>query len=353
MLTSYKCPNCDASIPYDASSGKLKCGYCGTEFDLENLEAYNAEMDFKQDECEWEVSEAKTVEVDGKVVYVCPACGGQVVGDENTSATNCPYCGTPIVDKQQLSGMLEPDLIIPFKLTKEDAKKAYGKHIKGKLFLPNDFAVNNIIDKLNGIYVPYWLFDADASGQARYRATRTRIYSTGDYNIRETSYYLVCRDGQAQFVKVPVDASTKLDDSLLDSIEPFDYSEAKKFNAAYLSSYLADKYDRDDKQSIDKANARIKNSLEMLLRSSVIGYETVMPVGSSIQLNNAQVKYALLPIYLFTTKYNGKVYQFAMNGQTGKFTGDLPMDKSKAFKYCLMIFAISFVVLFLLFFLMG
>lgn len=350
MLTSYKCPNCDASIPFDASSGKLKCSHCGTEYDIENLEAYNAELNVEGDVCDWNVSENQEVAIDGKVSLVCPACGGEVIGDANTSATTCPYCGTPIVNQEQLSGILKPDLIIPFKLTKEDAKKAYIEHIKGKLFLPNDFSVNNIIDKLNGMYVPYWLFDCSAKGQARYRATRTRMYRQGDYQITETSYYLVHRDGQANFEKVPVDASTRLDDSLLDAIEPFNYSEAKQFNSAYLSSYLADKYDQDEKVSITKANERIKNSLEMLLRSSVIGYDTVIPVGNSVQLNDGKANYALLPVYLFTTKYQGKVYQFAMNGQTGKFVGDLPMDKGKAFKYCLMIFAISFIILFLFFY---
>ena len=348
MLTSYKCPNCDASIPFDASSGKLRCGHCNAEFDIEKLEAYNAEINIKEDEYDWTVSDNNTIPIADKVKYICPACGGEVIADETTAATNCPYCGTPIVDKQQLSGILEPDLIIPFKLTKQDALKAYEKHIKGKLLLPDDFSVNNIIDKLNGVYVPYWLFDCDANGQARYRTTRTRVYYQGDYQITETSYYLVHRDGQANFEKVPVDASTKLDDSLLDSIEPFDYSESKKFNSAYLSSYLADKYDQDESKAIIKANQRIKNTLEMLLRSSVIGYETIIPVSNSVQFKNGQANYALLPVYIFTTKYKGKLYQFAMNGQTGKFVGDLPMDFKKAFKYCLLIFVISFIVMFLI-----
>ena len=353
MLTSYKCPNCGASIPFDAKSGKLKCAHCGTEYDLENLEAYNVQKDTKEDICDWNISENKIIPIDGKVSYVCPACGGEVIGDENTSATNCPYCGTPIINKEQLSDILEPNMIIPFKLTKDDAMKAYAEHIKGKIFLPNDFKINNIIDKLNGVYVPYWLFDGSANAQARYRTTRTRSYTDGNYQIIETSYYLVYRDGQTEFEKIPVDASSKLDDALLDSIEPFDYKDGKEFNSAYLSSYLADKYDVDDKQSIEKANKRIKNSLELLLRSSVVGYDSVIPVASSIQLNNGQANYALLPVYVFTTKYKGKNYQFAMNGQTGKFAGNLPMDKSKAFSYSILIFVVSFIVLFIFFYSIG
>lgn len=353
MITSYKCPNCDASIPFDATSGKLKCEHCGTEYDLENIKAYNVEKNIQESVCDWNVSEKEVIAVNGKVSFVCPACGGEVISDESTSATKCPYCGTPIINKEQLSGILKPNLIIPFKLTKEDALKKYGEHIKGKLFLPNDFKVNNIIDKMNGIYVPYWLFDGKANGQMRFRATKTRTLNKKDQQVQETRHYLVYRDGRADFENVPVEASTKLDDVLLDSIEDFNFKEAKEFNSAYLSNYLADKYDYDEKQSINKANTRIKNSIEMLLRDNIAGYDSIVPDVSSIQINNGKALYALLPVYIFTTKYNGKIYQFAMNGQTGKFAGDLPMDKSKALKYSLLIFIVSFVVLFLIFYLTG
>jgi len=352
-ITSYKCPNCSADIPYDASVGKLKCKYCGTEYDIENLEAFNVEQEVKTDVCDWNIQDQKTVAVDGKISYVCPSCGAEVVGDENMAATSCPYCGTAIIVGEQLSGMLEPNLVIPFKLTKEDAKNTYAKFISNKKLLPDDFKVNNIIDKLNGVYVPYWLFDGDVSGQARFRATRSRVYIQGDYQINETSHYLVYRDGDAKFTKVPVDASTKLDDALLDALEPFDYSEAKPYNSAYLANFLADKYDQDKDASISKANSRMKNTVEALLASSVIGYDTVLPQGCSFQVANGTANYALLPIYIFSTKYNGKVYQFAMNGQTGKFAGDLPMDKTKATVYSLLIFLGVFIVAFLIIFFMS
>jgi len=345
-ITSYKCPNCGANIPFDANEGTLKCQHCDTVFSVEDLNNYNVEQEIKADSYNWEKDNTQTVDVEGKLTYVCPSCGGQVIADENTAATSCPYCGTPIVVGEKVSGMLKPDMIIPFKLDMQAAKDAYLNYLKKKTFLPNDFKINNIIDKLNGIYVPYWLFDASVDGQARFRTTRHRSYTTGDYHVTETSHYLVYRDGQARFEKVPVDASIKLEDGLLDALEPFDYSKTVDFNSAYLSSYLADKYDQDQNQSINKANMRIKNSMLQILANSVVGYDSVLPEASSVQFHDGKAHYALLPIYLFTTKYNGKVYQFAMNGQTGKFAGDLPMDKGKAFKYCGLIFIISFVVIF-------
>ncbi len=352
-ISSYKCPNCSASIPFDAASGQLKCGHCGTSFEMDKLNEFNVEQELEADVCEWNLEKKETVGTEDKVAYVCPACGGEVVGDENMSATACPYCGTPIVVGDKLDGMLKPDMLIPFRLTKDQAKEKYYEFLKKKVFLPNDFKVNNLIDKIQGIYVPYWLFDADASGQARFRCTRTRHYRSGDYEITETSYYLVYRDGSASFEKVPVDASSKLNDALLDSLEPFDYKECTDFNPAYLSSYLADKYDQNEDETISKANYRIKNSMINILASSVIGYDSVIPQGASVQFRNGKAHYALLPVYIFSSRYKGEVYQFAMNGQTGKFAGDLPMDKGKATVYSLMIFLGVFIVTFLIIFFMS
>lgn len=347
-INSYKCPNCGANIPYDAKSGTLRCEHCGTEYDIDNLKAFNVEQENQSDVFKWNTDNIKSTEVKGKVTYVCPSCNGEVVGDENMSATTCPYCGSSIVINEKLSGVLEPNLIIPFKLSKDDAIKGYEKFISNKKLLPDDFKLKNIINKLNGVYVPYWLFDADATGHARFRCTRRRFYRTGDYEITETSHFLVIRDGSAGFVKVPVDASSKLDDALLDSLEPFDYSQAEDFKSAYLSNYLADKYDQDKDQTIAKANNRIKNTVSSLLTSTVIGYDSILPQSCYINVNNGNVAYALLPVYIFSTKYNGKIYQFAMNGQTGKFSGDLPMDKSKAIKKVLLTFVISFIAIYII-----
>ena len=353
-IVSYKCPCCDADIPFDAVSGQLKCAHCGTTFSLEDLENYNVENHLEADSFQWEQAVEENVDIPGEINYVCPSCGGVVVGDENMSASSCPYCGNPVIVAKQFEGMLKPDLVLPFKLTKDDAKKAYAEHIKGKTLLPNDFSVNNVVENIKGIYVPYWLFSCDANCQGRYRATRTRTYRQGDYEVREEAHYLVYRDGQGSFKNVPVDASSKLDNVLLESIEPFDYSEAKDFNTAYLSGFFADKYDQDKDEVIRKANLRIKNSMRDIMRRSVVGYDSVSSEMTSVQLGNGASSYALMPVYLFSTTYKGKVYQFAMNGQTGKFVGDLPMDEKKAGEYIWSTFGIAFVICSLIgFFLFG
>lgn len=331
-LQEFKCPCCDGAIEFDSKSQKMKCPYCGTEFELEALQAYDEALKAQpEDNMQWE-AEAGTQwqegETDGMRVYTCSSCGGEIVGDENTGATECPFCGNPVVMTGQFAGSLRPDLVIPFKLDKKAAIEALKKHYFGKKLLPKVFQDENRIKEVKGIYVPFWLFGADADGYVRYKATRIRSWSDSNYRYTETSYYTVVRAGEIGFENVPVDGSTKIDDALMESIEPFDISEAVDYNSAYLAGFFADKYDVDAESSIERANERIKQTTRDAFASTVHGYTTVTPVSTNISLSGGKAKYALYPVWILTTQWNGKNYTFAMNAQTGKIVGDLPMDKA-------------------------
>ena len=337
VLQEYKCPCCGGAIAFDSTAQKMKCPYCDTEFDTEALKTYDSELQNEQaDEMNWETTaggEWQSGEADGLRSYVCKSCGGEIVGDENTAATSCPFCGNPVVMMGQFSGALKPDYVSPFKLDKKAAKEALKKHYQGKRLLPNVFKDQNHIDEIKGVYVPFWLFDADVNADIRYRATRIRTWSDANYNYTETSYFSVLRSGAVGFEHVPVDGSSKMADDLMESIEPFDFSQAVDFQTAYLAGYFADKYDVDAQQSIERANARIKQSTEQNFASTVSGYTSVVPESSSVRFFNGKAKYALYPVWLLNTSWEGKKYTFAMNGQTGKLVGDLPLDKSKYKKW--------------------
>ena len=332
VLQEYKCPCCGGAIAFDSTLQKMKCPYCDTEFEMETLASYDSELKNEQtDDMTWETAagdEWQEGEAEGLRSYVCKSCGGEIVGDENTAATACPFCGNPVVMMGQFSGALKPDYVIPFKLDKNAAKEALKKHYKGKRLLPKVFKDENHIDEVKGIYVPFWLFDADADANIRYNATKVRTWSDSDYDYTETSYYAVSRGGSIGFERVPVDGSSKMDDALMESVEPFDFSDAVDFQTAYLAGYLADKYDVDAEQSIDRANRRIKQSTESAFAATVQGYATVTPESTSVRLRNGIAKYALYPVWILNTEWKGEKYTFAMNGQTGKIVGDLPMDKS-------------------------
>lgn len=337
-LQEYKCPCCGGAIAFDSTLQKMKCPYCDTEFDMETLASYDAGLNGEQDSMEWETSAGtqwQEGEADGLRTYVCKSCGGEIVGDENTAATSCPFCGNPVVMMGQFSGALKPDLVIPFKLDKNAAKAGLMQHLSGKRLLPKIFKDQNHIDEIKGIYVPFWLFDTDADAQVRYRTTKVRVWSDSKYDYTDTSHFLVNRSGSVSFEHIPVDGSTKMPDDLMESIEPFNFSAAVDFQTAYLAGYLADKYDVDAEQSIERANERVKRSTEEVFASTVHGYQTVVTESSNIRLHDGKAKYALYPVWILNTTWQGKKYTFAMNGQTGKFVGDLPVDKSAAAKWAL------------------
>lgn len=262
-----------------------------------------------------------------------------MVGDQNTASISCPYCGSSIVVKSRLSGMLKPDLVIPFKLDKQAAKNALAGHLKGKRLLPKEFKSESHIEEVKGIYVPFWLFGCNAQASGRFKGTKVRFWSDSKYNYTETLHFRIFRDGNMDFAGVPVDGSSKIDDTLMEALEPFDLSEAVDFKTAYLAGYLADKYDMNSDACIERANQRIKNSAQSALASTIKGYATCLPEQLSVNFTGGHVKYALLPVWLLNSVYKGKTYTFAMNGQTGKFIGDLPMDKGAYWRWFFGVFA--------------
>ena len=342
----YKCPCCGGAISFDSSSQKMKCPYCDTEFDAETLKSYDAGLkEDRGDDMSWDTESGgrwQDGEDEDVSIYVCSSCGGEIIADETTSASKCPFCGNPVIFKNNLSGELKPDWVIPFKLDKKAAKEAFKKHLEGKRLLPKAFRTDNHIDEIKGVYVPFWLFDAKADARVRYRATTVRFWSDANYNYTSTSFYNLFRSGSLDFEHIPVDGSQKMPDDLMDSLEPFDFKAAVDFQTAYLSGYFADKYDVSAEDSKERANRRIKASAEQALRGTVSPtYSSVISENSSVSLAHGKAGYALYPVWLLNTTWNGQKYIFAMNGQTGKFVGNLPVDNGLYAKYFAAIAAVS------------
>lgn len=358
QVTNYQCPACTGPLHYSAKSGKLACDYCGSSFDVAEIEALYARKEAEaaaakqaadakaeaaqaaKDEAAeaaaasggWDTSDLSCdwgAEADGLRVYSCPSCGAELICDQSTAATACPYCGNPAIVPGQFSGALRPDYILPFRLSKDDAVQALRAHYKGKPFLPRSFTSANHIEQIQGVYVPFWLFDGGAEGAASYRASNTNVFETGDYEITETRHYHVVRAGSLAFEKIPVDASSKMPDDHMDSIEPFDYAQLRPFSTAYLPGYLADKYDVTIDDSRDRADTRCRETLAQALRDTVTGYGACVTEREDIALRRSKVHYALLPVWMLSTKWHGQDFLFAMNGQTGKLVGDLPTDRGR------------------------
>ena len=343
-LFEYKCKNCGGALEFNTAEQKLKCPFCDSTFDMSEFEsrdeqlnnadgaypAGDAQMAQAPDEFNWNSNEQEWSGEDGDMsVFVCKSCGGEIVGDENTAATSCPYCGNPVVMSGRLSGVLRPDFIIPFKLDKKAAKEKLKEYTASKKLAPNTFKSENKLEEIKGIYVPFWLFDSNINASIQYEGTKIRTWSDSKYDYTETSYFDIFRSGNMSFSNIPVDGSTKMADDLMESIEPFDFNEAVNFQSAYFAGYLADKYDVDMNASIPRANERIKGSADDVLRDTVVGYSGLTTKFNSVQLLNGTAKYALYPVWLLNTKYKDETYTFAMNGQSGKFVGNVPVDKGK------------------------
>ena len=308
-IKEYKCPACGGAMEFDSKSQKMKCPYCDTEISVDEYESLIAKADqvvaadaASDVETEQKKSENYTAhdwnqdEIDNMVVYICQSCGGEITTDKNTGATTCPFCGNRVVLKGQFEGALKPDYVIPFKLDKKAAKEAYYKHLTGKAFIPSVFRQENHIDEIVGLYVPFWVFNIESE-------------------------------------HVPEDGSVKMDDALMESLEPYDFKDAVPFKSAYLAGYVADRYDVDQDECMKRAKKRIRRSTEDSFRETVNGYYALSTQSSTVNIRDSKTSYAMYPVWLLNTTWKGQKYTFAMNGQSGKIVGDLPADEGAFWKY--------------------
>lgn len=341
----YNCPCCGAPLAYSGESGKLECAACGNAYEPDSIEALNGA---RQSEISFAMPTSGFDEQDADIrAYTCDNCGAELMTDETTTATECPYCGSPTVLPARLNKGVKPEKVLPFKITKQQATEAFNEYFKGKRLLPNIFADSrNRISEIRKLYVPYWLFDCDADASMVFEAEKRRVERRGEWEIRTTEHYMVRRDGGMGFDSIPVDGSAKMDDKISESLEPYDLSAAVPFQSAVLAGAMADHADVNADICKNRAVERVENSIEDALRSTVTDYSTVRVRSKSIQTHGGKVTPVLMPVWLITTEKieNGKkkTYTFAINGQTGRLTCDVRPDMKKSVMWAAGIFAGAF-----------
>ena len=347
-IQNYKCPCCGDSLVFSGENQTLHCESCENDFELEALQQLSdAEGGVQESKYDWENYEPRQfddTETENLSGYTCPSCGAEITGDDTLGATVCPYCGNATIVKSQFEGALKPDYVIPFKKDKKAAIAEFEEAYKKAPFLPDEFKDKKRIAEMAGVYVPFWMFDCDCNASITYSAERVSTWSDSNYNYTKTDHYRLFRSGSVGFANIPVDGSQKADDAYMEAVEPFDYNDASNFNPAYLSGYLADKYDVSAEESIDRANERVKNSTEEAFAATTGAYTAVMPTASGINFSNGKIKYALLPVWMLNIKYRDTMYKFAINGQTGKVVGEYPVCKKKRNKFFAKVFGIAFAV---------
>ena len=344
---SYKCPNCGAPLSFLPGHDHVTCEYCNTELDVATVENLfqkaqeKAALAAEAKESKWNTDSAGSAwdnaEAEEMKVQTCSSCGAELVSDGNTMATECAYCGSPNMIPSRFDDMLRPDYVIPFQKTKQDAiaalKAFYGDGLR-KYILPNAFTAENRLKEIQSMYVPFWLFNSKVYARASFHAESDSVHETADEIITETRHYSCERSGSMAFERIPVDGSERMDDQYMESIEPFDYSALVPFSAAYFTGHLADKYDVDAEQSAPRADKRVHESAVGVLEDTVTGYDRCALDGeASVIKEDGSVSYAMVPVWILTTRYKDKPYTFMMNGQTGKVVGSVPIDKAKVMLY--------------------
>lgn len=334
-----KCPSCSAPIFFNPKLGKFKCEYCTSEFTLQEMQEHNNASSVENNK---EIINNK--ENVNYVEYNCSNCGAAIIADEQTAATFCVYCGNTAILQNKLSNEFSPDKVIPFKKSKEEAINAFKAITKGRPLSPKDFNNEENISKIKGVYIPFWLFDLNVSGDLNCSGQKVRTWTSGNTQYTNIKIFNILRSGNMNFEKVPVDGSTRFDDDIMNSIEPFNYDELEIYNHAYLSGFYAEKYDIESEKAYETANNRSLESAKDVMYNDSVGYTSKVITSNTLAATQSKKEYALLPVWMVNVKYKDKMYLFAMNGQTGEFIGNIPLDKKKTFIYATVIFAIAVII---------
>ena len=335
----YKCPSCGATIPFSPEKQKWVCSYCGSEFTLEELQKSQKKS---------VVEEKKEIKVEDADIYRCQSCGAEIIADENTTATFCVYCGNTAILKDRIHNSRVPDLIIPFQKVKDDATKAFEKVVKHKPLVPKAFKTKDNIQKITGIYIPFWAYDFQVSGTVEFNATDVHTWTDFRNQYTKTDGFSVVCEGNMDYDKVLADGSSRFPDDLMDSLEPFDFQGLVSYNQAFLAGFFSEKYDVDEDKAVERAQRRAVNTSVSLMRETV-NHQSCALLDNQLNVQKQKVYYILLPVWMVNTKYRDKTYTFAMNGQTGKIVGDLPLGRKEVVVWSLVIYLICFIIFLLLF----
>lgn len=334
---TYKCPNCGGGLVFDPESASYVCEYCLSKFKQEELAAKEQSAEPLREKMK------KQENGQGAVLYHCPSCGAEIITDETTAATFCFYCHNPIVLSGRLEGEYLPDGVIPFKITKEEALERFQEWIQNKKFVPGDFYSKRQIEKMSGVYFPYWIYDCETNSSMEGTAKDIRVWRVGDMEYTETKVFSIRRAGRVSFRHLPKTALQKAENVMLKGIFPYDFHALEKFHMGFLSGFQAEKRDIEKSSLIAEVHEEIQSYAAKRMRDTISGHH-----GFSMQSQNHHImeetfRYTLLPVWILTYRQSGsKVYYFAMNGQTGEVVGKLPIDKKKLFGLAAVIFVVIF-----------
>ena len=359
---NYKCPKCGGPLQFNPETQKFLCEYCFSDFTEQEVQQRYAEREQQQtrDEREVEAQAAKGEDNgDYAVSYSCPSCGAEIITTASTAATQCVYCQNPVVLGGRLSGEFKPDTVIPFAIDKKKAIDDFMKLCKKRKFLPKGFTSSKQFEKMQGVYFPYWYIDEQmrssvtatgktertwTSGNRRYTETSTyRLYRTGDImiqNVAESALRVTEENSEKADIKV----SQKTKQEMLSCVHPFDLSKERPFSMSYLSGFQAEKRDISQQDLTAQVAQRMDDYAKTLLQNTMNQYSSISIENYNDETFSQNWRYSLLPVWIVTYKFNGEILPFAINGQTGKTYGKLPIALGKVIGIAAAIAVVIFIL---------
>ena len=362
MAKKYSCKNCGAELFFDPASGKMHCDYCGSSFDPseydftpeeegasdQTIPQYSDDQGSTSAAAEGETATDESVSTDDLVVYKCPNCGAEVITSSKTVATTCVYCNRAITLTGNVTGDFRPDYVLPFKKDRKEVEAAYRALCKQSILTPRLFSKESTVKKIKGMYVPFWLYTFDGDASFNVRAQKVRVYRSGDDEVTETSSFRIHEEGTGHFERIPADAMKEMDNFMMDSIEPFDFSTLEKFNPAFLTGFYTQRWDDSAADNEPRAKERAKSAMSAEAMEQVGTYTARTIESEQFRWHNQRVEQVMIPIWMMYTEYKGRNYVFGMNGQTGKMMGTIPRDPMRLFEIGGGIFLLSQIVMMIL-----
>ena len=345
MADTLKCPNCGSNLTLNADTQLLECPSCGASFEPSKLEVTVGELEDKkavevEPQARPQLQEAPAQENE-QTEFVCNACGAKIVTDSHTAATFCTFCGSPALVGKRLTEEFKPQYMIPFKYSRESAEAAFVKWAgKGK-WTPFGFVSKQNVAKMTGLYVPFWLFNIEATIDAA--GTGDKVSYSGNDKITETFDFI--RKANLKWKNVPLDGETRIDDSLMEAIEPFDFEALIPYDYRYLPGFYADRFDQSPQDLAARATKRGMDGIETALKNSLTHtFDSYKFTKNESRIDKMEASYALLPVWFLSYKYRNKFYYFTMNGQTGEVAGTIPVSPVKKTMFFFIVLGILAVI---------
>lgn len=328
--TDKKCPSCGGTMDFDPKTGGLSCPYCG------HTEAIEVKQDEPQKAVELSLDDAEnTANCDwgvAKKTVICKSCGAESVYDANEISSVCPYCGSNQVMEANDTNTMAPGGVVPFKIDEKGAAARFTSWIKGKFFCPKKAKESAKAKNFKGVYLPYWTFDAKTVSKYTAEYGKDKKVKKGDQEEIVTDWFHTNGIYNKDFDDELVCGTTRHNTGMLGAIEPYDTEDNKVYKPEYVAGFAAERYSLGVKAAWEKAkksmDGKIYSSIASKIRSQYDA-DHVRNLKISSTFSDLTYKYLLLPVWLSSFKYNDKVYQFMVNGQTGKVSGEAPVSIPK------------------------